>query len=110
VRGRVVVAIGFFVSLMAGFALGILAANLPPPHPAPVAHNPVLELRQCIGRIPNELVESVRLFHLKTPKQRAISYLLLEANCVDRTIGGVDPGALQQVTGLTSAPDDALLK
>ncbi len=103
-------AITLLVALGAGFALGALVANLLWPRPTRVAHDPVLELRQCIGRIPEQMVESVHLWNLKTPKQRAISYLLLEANCVSRTIGGVDPGAIQRESGLKDSPDQALLK
>jgi hypothetical protein len=50
------------------------------------------------------------LFDLKTPEQRAISYLLLESNCVNLTVGGVDPGGVQRESGLVAAPDKALLK
>jgi hypothetical protein len=111
VQSRAVVTVALLVALGIGFALGILGSKLFPPRPTTIHGEEVFNLRQCINhQIPGQLRESVRLFDLKTPEQRAISYLLLESTCVNLTVGGVDPGGVQRESGLVAAPDKALLK
>jgi hypothetical protein len=77
VQGRSIVTVALFVALGIGFALGILGSKLFPQRPTTIHGEEVVNLRQCINhQIPSQLRESVRLFDLKTPEERAISDLL----------------------------------